>query len=95
MSKLYLLAAEPVPNQLQLDCRLIVKVVAPPEADNEALSQVAAKVIKEKFGEEVTLKPISEQAAVQYLNSDPASENGVIDFSSDAELSWYLVRIGP
>jgi hypothetical protein len=47
---LYLLAEEPVQNQQQQDCCLIVEVHAPDGIDNQWVQQAAENAIKEERG---------------------------------------------
>jgi hypothetical protein len=92
MATSYLLAEEPISNHQQQDCRLIAQLEAPQDADIEALQIEAQNALKEQFGRNLTLKPITEQAARQYLQSDPGPDVGSISLDSGS-LLWHLARI--
>jgi hypothetical protein len=70
---LYFLADEPVQNDQQQDCRLILEVHASDGADIQWVHAEAEIAMKEKFGEGFALKPTSEQAASKYLEADPGA----------------------
>ena len=93
MGTLYLLADETMQNQQQEDCRLIVEVETAGETDNQALHKAAEVAIKEKFGRNLPLMPISEQAANLYLQADPGPEDGSLNLTANVPLFWHLVRI--
>jgi hypothetical protein len=93
MTKLFLLANEPVPNHQQQDCRLVVEVRSSVETDNVSLQKVAEVEIKKNFDKALTFQPISERAAAEYLNFDPANTTGQLELSN-ASLIWHLPRIG-
>jgi hypothetical protein len=94
MAAFYFLADETVQNQQQQDCRLIVEIGAPDEADNQCLHKAAEIAIKEKLGKALTLKPITKQAASLYLEVDPIPEHGMLSLTTDnVPLIWHLARI--
>jgi hypothetical protein len=92
MTKLFLLANEPVPNQQQQDCRLVIEVRSPIDTDNVSLQKAAEVEIKNDFDQALTFQPISETAAAEYLNTDPNNTNGELELSN-ATLTWHLPRI--
>jgi hypothetical protein len=71
MATFYLLANHPVQNHQQQDCRLIVQVNPPSGSYSKGLHREAESVIKEKYGQGLTLDPISQEEALQYAQSDP------------------------
>jgi hypothetical protein len=92
MATLYLVAQEPVANEQQQDCRLIVQVNGTPEGgDNQALQQEAEAVMKERFPAALTFDLISEQAATAYSQADPAPTTGSTNLKS-GRVSWRLAR---
>jgi hypothetical protein len=93
MAILYFLADEPVQNHLQQDCRLIVEVHAPDEADIKWVHAEAEIAMKEKFGEGFTLKPTTEKAAAKYLEADPGATHGSLNLAADVPLFYHLARI--
>ncbi|HYY26824.1 MAG TPA: hypothetical protein VE860_02720 [Chthoniobacterales bacterium] len=93
MTKLFLLANQPVPNQQQQDCRLVIEIRSPVQTDNASLQKAAEVEIKKNFDQALTFQPISEKAAVEYLSSDPTNTNGQLELN-DATLIWHLPRIG-
>jgi hypothetical protein len=92
MTKLFLLANEPVPNHQQQDCRLVIEMNSPVEADNVSLQKAAEVKIKKNFDQPLTFQPISEKAAAEYLSSDPANNTGQLELEN-ARLIWHLPRI--
>jgi hypothetical protein len=94
MAAFYLLAEETVQNQHQQDCRLIVEFSAPDAVDIQALHKAAEIAIKKQFAKGLMLKPITAQAASQYLQVDPAPEHGTLKLTYDnISLVWYLARV--
>jgi hypothetical protein len=93
MAILYFLADGPVQNHLQQDCRLIVEVHAPDEADIKWVHAEAEIAMKEKFGEGFTLKPTTEKAAAKYLEADPGATHGSLNLAADVPLFYHPARI--
>jgi hypothetical protein len=93
MAILYFLAEEPVQNYQQQDCRLIVEVHAPDDADVKWVHAEAEIAMKEKFGEGFMLKPTTEQAASKYLEADPGATHGALNLAADVPLFYHLGRI--
>jgi hypothetical protein len=92
MATFYLVAQEPVANEQQQDCRLIVQVTGTAEGgDNQALQQEAEAAMKERFPAALTFDLISEQAATAYSQADPAPTTGSINVKS-GRVSWCLAR---
>jgi hypothetical protein len=94
MATIYLLADETVQNQQQQDCRLIAEICAPDGADNRGLHKAAEIAIKKQFAKGLPLKPITKQAASQYLQVYPVPEHGTLNLTCDnILLVWYLAPI--
>ena len=92
MAKLFLVAQEPIANEQQQDCRLVVKVTSAAETgDAQALQQEAEAALKQKFPAASTFDLISERAATAYTEADPAPTTGSTKLKS-GQLSWSLVR---
>jgi hypothetical protein len=93
MAILYFLADEPVQNHQQQDCRLIVEVHVPDGADIQWVHAEAEIAIKQELGEEIALKPTTEQAASKYLEADPGATHGALSLATDVPLFYHLARI--
>jgi hypothetical protein len=91
---LYFLADEPVQNHQQQDRRLIVEVHASDGTDNQWVHKEAEIAIKQELGEEIALKPTSEQAASKYLDADPGrATHGALDLATGVPLYYHLARV--
>ena len=93
LATLYLLAEEPVQNRQQQDCCLIVEVHAPDGADIQWVHAEAEIAIKQELGEEIVLKPTTEQAASKYLEADPGASHGALNLVTDVPLFYHLALI--
>jgi hypothetical protein len=91
MATFYLMAEEPVYNRQQQGCRLIAEIQAPEGADSQSLQSAAQGILKQKYGEALTFKPLSENAVSNYLQSDPGSFGDWRHLDSGL-LYWYLAR---
>ena len=91
MATFYLMAEEPVHNRQQQGCRLIAEIQAPEGADSQSLQSAAQGILKQKYGEALTFKPLSENAVSNYLQSDPESFGDWRHLDSGL-LYWYLAR---
>jgi len=67
MAILYFLGEEPVQNDQQQDCCLIVEVTAPDGIDSRWVQQAVENEIEEQFGKRLTLWSINEDEALHYL----------------------------
>jgi hypothetical protein len=77
MATLYLLAEEPVQNDQQQDCCLIVEVHAPDGIDNRWV-QRAENAVKAEFGPGLRLWSAHEHETFQYLEADPGAHHGSV-----------------
>ena len=91
MATFYLMAEEPVRNRQQQGCRLIAEIQAPEGADAQALQSAAQGLLKEKYGEALSFKPISEKEVLTYLQSDSRAFRGWTHLDPGV-LHWYLAR---
>jgi hypothetical protein len=76
MAILYFLGEQPVQNDQQQDCCLIVEIHAPDGIDNQWVPQAAEDTIEDKFGTRLTLSPAIEEEASQYLQAEPDATHG-------------------
>jgi hypothetical protein len=93
MGILYFLAEEPIQNDQQQDCCLIVEVHAPDRVDDQWAQQAAENAIEEEFGKAFTLWSANEDEALQYLRSGPGVTQGLLDLANGVPLVWYLLPI--
>jgi hypothetical protein len=99
MATLYLLADEPVKNQQQQDCHLVVIIYAPDGSDSGALRKEAENKIKEgvdkKFalGERFELRFTDKDTASEYLRADPGHAKGSLNSASTVPVIWHIARI--
>ena len=86
MAILYFLGEEPVQNDQQQDCCLIVEVTAPDGIDSRWVHQAVENEIEEQFGKRLTLWSINEDEALHYLEAMPVSDwcRAVLSFSADS-----------
>lgn len=92
MATIYLMAEEPVPDRQQQDCRLIVRAEAPQGTPGPDLLGAVENAVREKFQSGLTLKETTEQAAQQYVESDPTADTGSFELNPGS-LEWHLVRV--
>jgi len=71
MAILYFLAEEPVRNDEQQDCCLIVEVHAPDRVNEELVQLAAEEAIEDAFGRRFTLSSANEDEASQDLQTAP------------------------
>jgi hypothetical protein len=91
MATSYLMAEEPVPNRQQQGCRLIAEIQVPEGADSQSLESAAQGILKEKYGEALTFRSVSENAVLNYLQSDSGTFRDWRHLDSGI-LYWYLTR---
>jgi hypothetical protein len=91
MATSYLIAEEVLPNHRRQGCRLIAEIQAPEGADSQALQSAAQGILKEKYGEALSFKPISENEVFSYLQSDSRAFRGWTHLDPGI-LHWYLAR---
>ena len=93
MAILYFLAEEPVRNDEQQDCCLIVEVHAPDWINDELVRLAAEEAIEQEFGKAVILWSANEDEAFQYLRPDPGTTHGLLELGSSVPLVWHLLPI--
>ena len=71
MAILYFLAEEPIRNDEQQDCCLIVEVHAPDRVNEELVQLAAEEAIEDAFGKRLTLWSANEDEASQHLQAAP------------------------
>jgi hypothetical protein len=93
MAILYFLAEEPVRNDEQQDCCLIVEVHAPDWINEELVQLATEEAIEDTFGKRLTLWSANQDEASQHLQAAPDATHGCLEFWAGAPLFWYLLRI--
>jgi hypothetical protein len=93
MAIFYFLGEEPVQNDQQQDCSLIVEVTAPDGVDSQWVQQAVENAIEEEFGKRLTLWSANQNEAFQYLQADPGATHGSLSLGTGVPLFWYLLRI--
>ena len=93
MAILYFLAEEPIWNDEQQDCCLIVEVQAPDRVNEELVQLAAEEAIEDAFGKRLTLWSANEDEASQHLQAAPDATHGYLELGAGAPLSWHLLRI--
>ena len=93
MAILFFLAEEPVRNDEQQDCCLIVEVHAPDWINQELVQLATEEAIEDTFGKRLTLWSANRDEASQHLQGAPDATRGYLEFWAGAPLIWYLVRI--
>jgi hypothetical protein len=93
MAILYFLAEEPVRNDEQQDCCLIVEVHAPDWINEELVQLATEEAIEDTFGKRLTLWSANQDEASQHLQAAPDATHGYLEFWAGAPLFWYLLRI--
>ena len=84
LATLYLLAEEPVQNDQQQDCCLIVEVHAPDQINDQLVQLAAEEAIEGEFGKRLTLWSTNEDEAFQYLQAEPGATHGYFNFPDGA-----------
>jgi hypothetical protein len=93
MAILYFLAEEPVRNDQQEDCCLIVEVHAPDGINAQWVQQEAENVIEDEFGKRLTLWSATEDEASQHLQVEPGATHGWLELGTGVSLFWHLLPI--
>ena len=93
MAILYFLAEEPVRNDEQQDCCLIVEVHAPDGVGDRWVQQAAEDIIEDEFGKRLTLRSVNEDEAFQYLQSEPGATHGYLELGAGVPMFWHLLPI--
>jgi len=93
LATLYLLAEEPVQNDQQQDCCLIVEVHAPDQINDQLVQLAAEEAIEGEFGKRLTLWSSNEDEAFQYLQAEPGATHGYLELGASVPLYWHLLPI--
>jgi hypothetical protein len=93
MAILYFFSEEPVKNDEQQDCCLIVEVHAPDWIKGELIQLAAEEAIEDAFGRRLTLWSADEDAASPYLQAAPDATHGYLELGGGAPLFWHLLQI--
>jgi hypothetical protein len=93
MAILYFLAEEPVRNDQQQDCCLIVEVHAPDLIDGRLVKLATEEAIEDKFGQRLTLWPADADEASRYLQTEPSVTHGYLELGAGVPLFWHLLPI--
>jgi hypothetical protein len=93
MAILYFLGEEPVQNDQQQDCCLIVEVIDPDGIDSRWVQQAVENEIEEQFGKRLTLWSINEDEALHYLEAMPDATHGALQLATGVALFYHLARI--
>jgi hypothetical protein len=89
----YFIAEEPVRNDQQQDCCLIVEVHAPGWI-NDQLSRLAAEeAIEGEFDKRLTLFPANKDEAHQLVQEESGATHGYSELGSGDPLYWHLLPI--
>jgi hypothetical protein len=91
MAVLYFLGEEPVQNDQQQECCLIIEVHASGEVDNQWVEQVAGNAIEEQFGRRLTLWSVNEDEAFQYLQAEIGATHGYLELGAGVPMFWHLL----
>jgi hypothetical protein len=92
-SILYFLAEEPVRNDEQQDCCLVVEVHAPGWINDDLIQLATEEVIENAFGKRLTLWFAEEDQASQHLQAANDATHGYLELGAGAPLFWHLLRI--
>jgi hypothetical protein len=95
MAILYFLGEEPVKDDLQEDCCLIVEIYAPDGIDDQLIRLVAENAIEDEFNKRLTLWSANEDEASQYLQAESGATHGYLETGTGAQLFWHLLPIDP
>jgi hypothetical protein len=93
MAILYFLGEEPVRNDQQQDCCLILEVNAPEEIDKELIRLAAEETIENEFGKRLTLWSANEEEASQYLQAGLGATHGYLELGASVPVFWHLLPI--
>jgi hypothetical protein len=93
MAILYFFAEEPVRNDEQQDCCLIVEVHATDGINDELIQLAAEEAIEDAFGRQLTLWSANEDEASQHLQAAPDATHGYLELGGGAPLFWHLLQI--
>jgi hypothetical protein len=93
MAIFYFIADEPVRNDEQQDCCLIVEIHAPDGVDDRWVQQAADDIIEEEFGKRLTLSPANKDEAFRYLQVEPDATHGYLEFGTGVPVFWHLLPI--
>jgi hypothetical protein len=93
MAILYFFAEEPVKNDEQQDCCLIVEVHAPHSINGELIQLAAEEAIEDAFGRRLTLWSANEGEASQHLQAAPDATHGYLELGGGTPLFWHLLQI--
>jgi hypothetical protein len=91
MGVLYFLGEEPVQNDQQQECCLIVEVHAPDGVDNQWAEQAAGNAMEEQFGRRLTLWSVNEEEAFQYLQAESGATHGYLELGAGVPMFWHLL----
>ena len=72
---------------------MIIEVHAPDLVDDQWVEQEVGNAIEEEFGKRLTLWPVDEDEAFEYLDVDPGVTTGALDLSNNVSVIWHLARI--
>jgi hypothetical protein len=93
MAILYFLGEEPIRNDQQQDCCLILEVHAPHEIDSELIRLAAAEATENEFGKRLTLWSANEEEASQHLQAVPGATKGYLELGAGVPVFWHLLPI--
>ena len=93
MAILYFLGEEPVQNDQQQDCCLIVEVHTPDRVDDRWVQQAAENAIEDEFGKRLTLLSVDQEEASQYLQTNLDATHGYLELGTGVPLFWHLLPI--
>jgi hypothetical protein len=93
MAILYFLGEEPIRNDQQQDCCLILEVRAPDQIDNELIRLAAEEAIENKFGKRLTLWSAHENEASQHLQAESGVTHGYLELGAGVPVFWHLLPI--
>jgi hypothetical protein len=93
MAILYFLAEQPVRNDEQQDCCLILEVHAPDRVDDRWVQQAAEDAIEDEFGKRLTLWSANEDEASEHLQAAPDATHGYLELGTSVPLFWHLLPI--
>jgi hypothetical protein len=93
MAILYFLAEEPVKNDQQQDCCLIVEVHAPDRIEDQSVQVAAEEAIEGEFGKRLTLWPANDDEASRYLQSEAGATHGYLELATGLPLLWHILPI--
>ena len=93
MAILYFLAEEPVRNDQQQDCCLIVEIHAPAGIDDQLIRLAAEEAIEGQFGKRFTLWSANEDEASQYLEAEAGATHGYLKSGVGIPVFWHLLPV--